>query len=189
VAGHDAAEALASAALLAGFVLLVARAGLPRGWPRPVAHRRAMIRATGSLALGGAAWTAVVGVSLLGSAPFVAVFLLLAAASEIMLAAAWLTRARLAMADRLAGLGAAIGVGWLAGWSGAVPLAGHLAPGPDQALALVLQVALLLWLTLATRRPTVAPLTGDRVRLGGEELTVSADAPLGGLAGWLAGQS
>jgi hypothetical protein len=187
VAGHAAGEALAAAALLAGFVVLVSRAGLPRGWPRPAGRRRALIRATGSLALGAASWTAVVGSSLLVGAPVVALTLLLAAAPQIVLALAWLTRPRLAVADRLAGLAAVIGVGWLVGWSGALPLGGHLEPGPDQALALVLQVTLLLWLTLGTRRPAVAPLAGERVRLGREKLTVSTGAPVGGVPGRLAG--
>lgn len=187
MAGHDAAEALAAAVLLAGFVVLVSRAGLPRGWPGAAGRRTALIRATGCLALGAAVWTAVVGASLLAGAPVVALTLLLAAAAEIVLAAAWLTRPRLALADRLAGLAAASGVAWLVGWSGALPLGGHLEPGPDQALALVLQVSLLLWLTLATRRPAVTPPTGERVRLGREKLTVSAGAPVGGVPGWLGG--
>lgn len=150
MAGHDVAEALAAAALLAGFMLLVRRSGL------------------------------------LGSSPPAAVFRLLAAAPEILLAAAWLVRPRLVLADRLTGLGAAIVVGWLLGWSGAIPLGGHLEPGRDQAAGLVLQVALLLWLTLATRRPALAPPAGDRVRLCREEPTVGAAAPLVGVPGWLA---
>ena len=184
--GHAAAEALAAAALLAGFIVLVSRTGLPRGWPRAAGRRRALIRATGSLALGAGAWTAVVGAGLLASAPVAAVMLLAAAAPELVLAAAWLTRPRLLLADRLAGLAAAIGVGWLVGWSGAVPFVGHLAPGPDQALSLVLQVTLLLWLTLATRRPAVAPPAGERVRLGREKRTVTTGDRVG-IPGWLAG--
>lgn len=187
MAGHDAAEALAAAALLAGFVVLVSRAGLPRGWPLTGGRRRALIRATGFLALGAGSWTAVVGSSLLAGAPVVSLTLLLAAAPQIVLGAAWLTRPRLAVADRLAVLAAAIGVGWLVGWSGALPLGGHLEAGPDQALALVLQVTLLLWLTLGTRRPAVAPPAGERVRLGGEKLAISVGAPVGGVPGWLAG--
>lgn len=44
-------------------------------------------------------------------------------------------------------------------------------------VAVVLLVALLLWLTLATRGPAAAPQPGERVRWGGEALTDRAGRP------------
>jgi hypothetical protein len=164
VAGHAAVEALAAAALLAGFVLLVRRSGLPRGWPSAAPRRRWTVRATAFLALTGATFSAAIAASLLAAAPVASVALLLAAGSELVLGARWLARPRLVTADRLVGTAAAASVGWLVAWSGVVPMGGHLEPGPDQALALVLQVGLLLWLILATYRPAMAPPVDERVR-------------------------
>jgi hypothetical protein len=164
VAGHAAVEALAAAVLLAGFVLLVWHSGLPRGWPSAVSRRRRMVRATAVLALTGATFSAAIGASLLAVVPAASIALLLAAGSELLLGARWLARPRLVTADRLVGTAAAVSLGWLVAWSGVMPLGGHLEPGPDQALALVLQVGLVLWLTLATHRPAMASSADERVR-------------------------
>jgi hypothetical protein len=183
MAGHAAAEALATAALLAGFVLLVRRSGLPRGWPGAASRRRSMIRATSILALGGATLSASIAASLLGVAPASSFVLLLAAGGELLLGASWVARPRLATADRLVGAATVISLGWLVGWSGILPFGGHLEPGPDQALALGLQVGLLLWLTLATHRPAIAPSADERVRWAHEGRRTPADPAVVGVPG------
>jgi hypothetical protein len=182
MAGHAAAEALAAAVLLAGFVLLVRRSDLPRGWPGAASRRRWMVRATAVLALGGATLSASIAASLLGVAPAFSLALLLVTGAELLLAARWLARPRLGTADRLVGVATVISVGWLVGWSGIVPLSGHLEPAPDQALALVLQVGLLLWLTLATHRPAMARSTDERVRWPHDGSLVADRPPVVGAA-------
>ena len=188
MAGHAAAEALAAAVLLAGFVLLVWRSGLPRGWPGAASRRRWMVGATAILALGAATLSASIAASLLGVAPASSLALLLATGAELLLAARWLARPRLATADRLVGVATVISVGWLAGWSGIVPLGGHLEPAPDQALALVLQVGLLLWLTLATHRPAIAPSADERVRWPHDGSLVADRPPVVGAAAGVRGR-
>ena len=178
--GHDAAEALAAAAVLAGLLFLVRRSGLPRGWPERATRRRTLVVGSAVLAVAGATWSAAIAASLQVAAPAAAILILILSTAELVLAARWATRPRLTVADQLAAVATAVSVGWLVGWSGAVPPAGHLAPGPDQALALCLQVTLLLWLILATRRPVEVRAAGERVGWEGEKRPYRLDAPVVG---------
>lgn len=166
MAGHSTAEALAAAVLLTGYVLLVQRSGLPRGWPDAARRLRCLHLGPGLLAASVAVVGAASAAAVLGSAPAPAAAILLIAAAQLMLALRWLRRPRFATADGLVQAATAVACAWLVAWSGALPLTAHLVPGGDQLAVLAGEALLILWLTMGTRHPAVAPEAAGRVGWG-----------------------